>query len=357
MPRERRKIPWLEVRDDTYYVYWYDEQAKPKPRTKRLSLGTTDSLEAQQRFAAFLTTGHARGGAKAALGVTVGFALDDYYREHVIPNVVDKGRAEDAITHLKTWFKDTLLKDVDIPASRNYADARRMGIVGGGARRKIKEASDSTIRRELVVLQAAANHAVRWKRITMAEIPSLELPREAPRTEIWLTRAEMTKALGAASGRLYDFMALSYYTAARRASIERLTRFQIDLKGSRINLTSPKEDANQRRSVKRRPVVPVFPEVRPVIERLLEANKDSEWLFGDARDMYRVFRSHMEGLGLGDKANPHILRHSRATHLLQDGVSLYDVAKLLGDTVATVERVYGHHSPDFLAATIQRSGQ
>jgi hypothetical protein len=29
---------------------------------------------------------------------------------------------------------------------------------------------------------------------------------------------------------------------------------------------------------------------------------------------------------------------------------IYDVAKLLGDTVATVEKVYGHHSPEYLAS-------
>jgi len=61
----------------------------------------------------------------------------------------------------------------------------------------------------------------------------------------------------------------------------------------------------------------------------------------------------MRSLGLGDKANPHILRHSRATHLLQDGVSIYDVARLLGDSVQTIERVYGHHSPDYLAEAIK----
>ena len=100
-------------------------------------------------------------------------------------------------------------------------------------------------------------------------------------------------------------------------------------------------------------MVPISPEIRSTVERLLEANRNSEWLFGDPRKMYRPFRELMEGLGLPQKANPHVMRHSRATHLLLAGVPLYDVAKLLGDTVATVERVYGHHSPDYLAAAIE----
>ena len=76
-----------------------------------------------------------------------------------------------------------------------------------------------------------------------------------------------------------------------------------------------------------------------------------KYLFGIPTDMYRPFRKHMESIGLAHKRNPHILRHTRASHLLQEGVSLFNVAKLLGDTVATVERVYGHFCPDYMAET------
>ena len=34
--------------------------------------------------------------------------------------------------------------------------------------------------------------------------------------------------------------------------------------------------------------------------------------------------------------------------MLMDGESVYKVAKLLGDTVQTVERTYGHHSVEYL---------
>ena len=351
MPRKRREIPWLELRDETYYVYWHGDG-----RIKRLSLGTQDRVEAQKRYANFLAGGQQELDAKPGgpPSLTVAQALDDYYREHVIPNVVDKGRAEDCISHLKEWFKNAPLSSVDIPASRGYADARRSGLIGGGSRRSSREASDSTVRRELVVLQAAANHAIRWKRISAAETPSIELPQEAPQREIWLTQAELALVLSRATGRLRAFIEVAYYTAARRASVERLTKFQVDLAQGRITLTSPHEDANQRRSKKRRPVVPIDPKLRPTIERLM-LETPNEWLFGDTASMYRPFVQHLEGLGLPDKAFPHILRHSRATHLLQAGVSLWDVSALLGDTVATVQRVYGHHSSDFLAAALHKS--
>lgn len=352
MPRPRRDIPWLEWRGGTAYVCWYDAGQK---RTRRQSLGTKDSTEAQKRYAAFLVEGPEcfDGNGQRAAGLTVTQAIDDYLREHVTTKVIDRTRAEVIARHLKAYFVDTLVKDVDIPASRAYAEARRTGAVGGGKRRHVREGADSTIRRELVVLGAAARHAMRWKRITAAELPSIELPVEARKEAEWLTKIEIAKAIESATGTLRDFIEIAYYTAGRRASIECLTKFQVDLKNNRINLRAPTESALQRGSRKRRPIVPIDPKLRPTVERLMSAGEsDNTWLLGSNKDMYRHFAEHMAAIGLPEKSNPHILRHSRATHLLQDGVSLYDVARLLGDTVATCERVYGHHSPDYLGAAI-----
>lgn len=363
MAGKRSAIPWLKVRDGVYYVYWY-AGAEEKHRTKRLSLGTTDAVEAQQRYASFLAKGHASFGPGGTAGITCSLALDDYWREHVLPNVVDRRRAENAVRHLKAWFGNTLLKDVDIPASRAYADARRMGAIGGGARRKVKEGADATIRRELVVLNAAANHAARWKRIgpkcePPTTMPSIELPSEAPVEQVseadYLTKEEWARAVGAATGWLHDFMVIAYDSGSRRAAIESLTKFQVDLAQGRVNLRSPTETVNQRRSRKRRTVVPIGADARPVYERLMATGPKDGFLFGVRRDAYRFFREHMEAIGLGHKRNPHIIRHTRATHLLQAGVPIYDVARLLGDTVATVERVYGHHSPEYLSETLNRA--
>jgi integrase len=346
MPRKRRTIPWLKVRDGTYYVFWTAEDGE----TKRLSLRTTDSLEAQQRYAAFLAKGHEIFAGHAA-GLTVSKALDQYRDEHVDANVIDRSRAHVIIRHLKAWFQNTLVREVDIPACRAYVQARRAGVVGGGERTTTSEGADSTIRRELVVLRAAAGHALRWKRITANDMPSIELPKEAPASIVWLTKEELKTAIETAPDRLKAFIQIAYYTAGRRHSIETLRNVQINLRQGTIDLRSPFETVIQRKSKKRRPVVPLFPEIRPVVERLM-MESPNEWLFGDPYPIDARFRKHMIELGLPGKSNPHILRHSRATHLLQDGVSIYDVARLLGDTIVTVDRVYGHHSAERLAQNL-----
>lgn len=363
MSRQKRTIPWLLVHDGVYKVGYYDATGKKR----RLSLGVpeAESVEAQKRYAAFLNGGERLFAVGEAPGLSTSQALDDYFKEHVKLKCVDTQRQEIAIRHLKAHFGDTPFTSVDIPASRAFATVRRSGAIGGSKdKRDNAKAGDSTIRRELVTLQAAANHAAKWNRMGTGatpptRMPSIELTSENRSESVsdhdWLTVPELAKAIATATGDVLDFIMVAYYTAGRRKSVERMTPWQVSLERQQIDLRRPDETALQRASKKRRPKVPIDPLLRPTIERLMLAvPKDAPFLLCAGRDMYWPFRDHMTAIGLGHKCNPHILRHSRATHLLQDGVSIYAVAKLLGDTVATVERVYGHACPEYLADSIRR---
>lgn len=340
MPKKPREIPWIGSERGVYYVYWYDHSYG---RTRRKSLKTDDVGEAQKAYAAFLAGERPTYQKDAAL--TVSDALDQYYHEHVAEKVADKMRQENAIEHLKEYFGgERALSEITIPVSRGYIEARRSGTVGGGRRRKDKTGSDATIRRELNVLVAAANHALKWRRITVADMPVVERPSEkragvAP----WLTRGELDALVESLSGDLLDFVVLCYYTGSRRKAIETLEAEQVDLDAGVIRLAKDGEPVTK----KRRPPVPVFGPMVPVLERRMEIG------FFGGRDFYRPFRQACEDLGYHDRAHPHVLRHSRATHLLQAGKPIYDVARLLGDTVATVERVYGHHSPANLRRSLE----
>lgn len=53
------------------------------------------------------------------------------------------------------------------------------------------------------------------------------------------------------------------------------------------------------------------------------------------------------------EGSPHILRHTAATWLVMDGVPLAEVARLLGDSEKTVEKVYGKHAPDYLQRAVK----
>ena len=340
MPRPKRNIPWPDKINGFWYAFWHDAKDK---RIKRITLGTRDDDEAQTRFAAFLV--NRETFINPGVGLSVHQALDHYIHEYVQhPNqCAAPQRQIYCADKIKDGFKPSeLLLDVDVSRCREYSAFRQRS---GGAQ--------STVRRELGTLKAAINHAAKYKRIGPSHtpptaMPVVELPAEAEPNRLWLTRDELRQALMLADENLYDFIMLAYYTAGRKESVQFLTPFQVDLTRNLIDLRRPDETPAQRKSKKRRPIVPIDPALRPVVEKLLERNRASGLLFGRRINFYEPFKKLITGLGIPEKSFPHILRHSRASHLLQDGKSLFDVAKLLGDNAATVERVYGHHCPDYL---------
>jgi len=66
------------------------------------------------------------------------------------------------------------------------------------------------------------------------------------------------------------------------------------------------------------------------------------------RDPWRSWKEACKAAKL-TKVHPHVLRHTRATWMVQRGVPPWQAAGYLGMTVRVLEQTYGHHSPDWQA--------
>jgi len=347
MPRPKREVPWLDKRTNGYhYACWYDAT---KRRTRSLSLRTTNPTEAQARFAAFLTQG-ADFYDSGKAGVSVKSVLDYYEDEHVIKNTVAIERFGYIRTHLIGFFGDMPIKDVDVEVGQRYVASRMLEGVGL-----------STIKRELVALVAAANFNVKRRRISHDDKPSIEYPKFEVKREVWLFKDEMRKYREAPNQTLTDLIDTMYYTGSRRVAIEKLEWSQVDLDNRVIRLAK----AGEKKTKKRRPPVPIVPELDSILRRRY-LSADSDYVFDHGGRRYKALCNQAERVGLlylpardgrpEGRFCPHAIRHSRATHMLQDGVDIYSVAKLLGDTVKTVESTYGHASTSGTAEAILKSG-
>lgn len=330
MGRQNREVPWLETREGVYYVFWYDKAAK---RTHRYSLRTTDPQEAQAGYVAFLTDGKALM-ERTGPDLTVRQALDFYEREHVQHHVVAKRRAGVAILHLNEHLGDLELRQIDAAVCRRYISKRRQTITD-----RQRPTSMATIRRELGVLQAAGNYALKCKRVAHKDSPFVELPTVATPKVGALTREELIGVLARAEAEgkqdVWDFIMVLYYTGSRRRVIELLEPSQVDFAARVITQAKAGEKATK----KRRPPIPIDAEILPILKRRF--GNGEKHLFG--KNMYHHYVNHLKACGFGEgKMHPHVMRHTRATILLMDGVSIYKVAQRLGDTVATTERTYAH---------------
>lgn len=61
----------------------------------------------------------------------------------------------------------------------------------------------------------------------------------------------------------------------------------------------------------------------------------------------RAWARVVKAARLGDDVTPHVLKHTCATWGLQSGMSIWDLAGLLGTSIKTIEATYGHHDPAF----------
>lgn len=256
--------------------------------------------------------------------------LHDYQRER---DVVAWQRLKCAIKALSGFWVGKGVTDINIPSCRQYA-AYRMNT----------GVSLSTIAREMTVLRAACNHAVKWGKVSL--VPQFEIPTDLPRRESWLFKDELRTLLNTADANIRNFIMLTYITGSRRTAIEKLEWYQVNFARKTINLAK----IGERKTCKRRPTVPMG-ELHDMLQQM-HKEKTNKWVLGSDRDLFYDFNKVCVKAGLetlderdgrpAGKVTPHILRHSRATHLLEDGASIFAVAKLLGDTPTTVQRVYGH---------------
>jgi integrase len=112
----------------------------------------------------------------------------------------------------------------------------------------------------------------------------------------------------------------------------------------------------RKRTKKRRAVVPISQALWPVLQRM-HKERVNDLVLDTESEVGRLLERIAQRAGIAD-VTPHVLRHTAATHMARRGVPLYFVAKVLGDTIATVERIYAKHAPEDLRGAVdQISGE
>jgi integrase len=190
----------------------------------------------------------------------------------------------------------------------------------------------------------------------LAAVPIFVLPEPNPPKERWLTREEAARLLRAARHHqhLRRMILLCLYTGSRPGVILAMRWNQIDLKGG---LMSRKPPGTREDKKKKAPKVRLGRRILSHLKRWKRLDKGEQlvchftdpWHPGSRQvdDPHGAWKKALKAAKLtGTGVTRHTLRHTRATWMMQAGVPIWEAAGFLGMTVKTLERVYGHHSPD-----------
>lgn len=332
-----------------YEIRWSDNG-----RSKRASTWTKNLAEAQAALAEFIT-----GERAAARGEhSVSDLIDLYLDGHVEANVTDKVRVRNGLDLVKAFFKHRDVKALGPQDCDEYEAARRAGKVE--VRGKKRRGGSATIRFELTMLSTAIKNAVDNKRLARADMPTLTRPDAPPSNGTWVTPDDYrnrllptipvrTKATRRPRlTRIYRFIMLAFHTAQRRAAIETLQWEQVDLDLRMIDFNEPGRPITK----KRRPVVPINDDLLAVLKTAYaERLPGSKYVLDIRGSIRKTFDHWREKAGM-PWLTRHTIRRTWATWAAIRGVSMTDIAAVLGDDVATVEKHYLKFSPGHLRRAV-----
>lgn len=141
---------------------------------------------------------------------------------------------------------------------------------------------------------------------------------------------------------------LLYTTGIRRAELISLTTQNVDLASKTVKVIGKR---NKER------ILPVLQAVVPLIEDYLNKRKqlgnilDKEYFFLTQKGVkmseglvYRVINKYFSAVSDKVKKSPHVLRHSFATHLINNGADLNSVKELLGHSSLASTQIYVNSS-------------
>jgi integrase len=303
--------------------------------------------------------------------------LTDKAPAHSDPTIT-KGR----ILTLAEWWADKTLSDVNGTSCRQYV-AHRMTQPRKASKPDItgkppRMVTAAGARRELEDLRAAINH--HRQEGLCSEVVSVALPEMSEPRSDWLMRSEAARMIWSAwrarqkigSGmvdryvgkHVARFILVGLYTGTRHAAICSAAFYPVVGRGY-INLEAGvfhRQRQGAKKTKKRQPPVRVPTRLLAHLRRWhrlgIARNAVIEWNGKPIMSVRKSFAATAAAAGIGRHITPHVLRHTAATWTMQNGANIWDAAGWLGMSPEVLERVYGHHHPDYQHDVAERmSGQ
>lgn len=336
--------PELKRHPDTgvWYVHWRDGRRTKRVSTREKALGA-----AQAFFGAWLLM-EQEEARRPKSAPTCGELWTTFQAKHERLNSPCLATVNSTWKNLSCAFLSHVPSAVTQDMIDAYAKDRTSGKIG------TRPASMATVWRELCTLLSSWNQGVKQRLIASTELPVLQLPPPPMARDRWLQQKEFAAILveaerqreGPRLSRVERFIWLGIETAGRRAALQTLKWGQVDFDTGVIHLNPP----GRRQTKKRRSSVPISDELMPVLKRAY-AERQSEFVLDDARTINRSLAAVAKAAGVAG-VTPHVLRHTLATWLAMNDVSLWKIAGILGNTAEVTEQTYAKHSPEGLRDAI-----
>ena len=222
---------------------------------------------------------------------------------------------------------------------------------------RLREVSPVSVNVELRSLRAAFYTALRWELLEenpFKKVPLLRIPEQQP---LYLSREDFQKLISLVSeGWLKDLILAAVLTGLRKGELLNLTWRDVDFDRRLLHIQSGE---NFRTKGGKRRNMPLNEVLHQLLWKKAQRSTD-EYVFTVkgrrilGTSLSHKFKVYVRRAGLNPKLHFHSLRHTFATWLVQEGVSIYEVQKLLGHSSISVTQVYSHLAASELHGAVNK---
>ncbi|MFV8328130.1 tyrosine-type recombinase/integrase [Flavobacterium sp. ZS1P14] len=215
--------------------------------------------------------------------------------------------------------------------------------------------SNTSVNRKIASLKAFYKFLLKTKQIEVSPLLKHKALKTPKLLQIPFSEKEVEEALGHLQNpvgfeeiRNKLIVDLFYTTGMRRTELIHLKVVNVNLSGGTIKVLGKR---NKER------ILPVLPIVINQFSLYLKERSfllsvvDGDYFFLTKKGLklndsfvYRLINSYFSAVSEKVKKSPHILRHTFATHLLNNGADLNSVKELLGHSSLASTQIYTHNS-------------
>lgn len=220
---------------------------------------------------------------------------------------------------------------------------------------RLGKVSPYTVRRDIADFSSAFNWAVTKKFLNENPAKGIKKPRTVEKQPLFFDEVSFQILIRNINNEdIRDLALFAVNTGLRQGELITLNWKQVDIKNRFLIL----DNRSHLTKSKRVRTIPLNIAALQILTRR-EVGKSSDFVF-TLHDKFikpdylsHKFKKYVIAAGLNSKLNFHSLRHTFASWLVQKGVNIYEVSKLLGHSDVRVTEIYAHLRPENLRNAVE----
>lgn len=264
------------------------------------------------------------------------------YSKHTV--IAYKNDLEDFFAYLEKEYSSPVLTEVNHGMVRSWM-----------VQLLENKISTKSINRKLTTLRSFYKFLLKKEIVSQNPMLKVQAPKNAKRLPVFVEKEKMELLFeqmefgeGFIGTRDHLIMEVLYSTGMRLSELINLKNSDIDLYQSSLKVLGKR---NKER------IIPVSSGLIKLIKNYIDIRKNEnlgegiDFLFCTEKNkklypkfVYRLVVKCLETVTTLDKKSPHVLRHTFATHMLNNGADINAIKELLGHANLSATQIYTHNS-------------